>query len=268
MVYVGILAHGMVLPAAECARIIPHLSASSIRQAMHWATDERRLSDACAAVLQSMHRHPIAVMWGATISSLLRYEAWKPASGSVGHGSSRAGQTPPVWDLHALCGIAGASFQLIMLNERQVGAAIEGVVRHEALETAQLAVDTHGYTDFAMTLARMLGFDLCPRLKNLKERRLHVARGTPIPGVIRPIRIATADPQLIEAQWDRLVHLAASVRSGHAGAVASLASVRPAVATRATKPEFNWPAPANGLSHRLLRQRLLPTRTATGAQPW
>jgi TnpA family transposase len=86
-----------------------------------------------------------------------------------------------------------------------------------------LAVDTHGYTDFAMMLARLLGFDLCPRLKNLKERRLHVPRGTTIPEAIKPICTTTANIQLIEAQWDRLVHLAASVHSGHASAVASLA---------------------------------------------
>jgi TnpA family transposase len=62
--------------------------------------------------------------------------------------------------------------QPIVLNERQAGAAIEGVVRQERIETAQLAVDTQGYTDFAMALAWLLGFDLCPRLKELKQRRL------------------------------------------------------------------------------------------------
>ena len=52
--------------------------------------------------------------------------------------------------------------QPLVLNEqRQAGAAIEGVVRHEEIEIAQLAVDTDGYTDFAMALAKMLGFDLC-----------------------------------------------------------------------------------------------------------
>jgi hypothetical protein len=43
MVYAGILAHGTALSAA--ARMISPLSASSIRQAMHWATDERRLGE-------------------------------------------------------------------------------------------------------------------------------------------------------------------------------------------------------------------------------
>ncbi len=38
---------------------------------------------------------------------------------------------------------------------RQAGAAIEGVVRQERIETSQLAVDTHGYTDFAMALSTL-----------------------------------------------------------------------------------------------------------------
>lgn len=52
MVYAGILAHGTSLTSAECARMIPQLSATSIRQAMRWAGDERRLSQACNAVLE------------------------------------------------------------------------------------------------------------------------------------------------------------------------------------------------------------------------
>ena len=58
MAYAGILAHGTSLTAAECARMIPQLSATSIRQAMRWAGDERRLAQACQAVLEFMQRHP------------------------------------------------------------------------------------------------------------------------------------------------------------------------------------------------------------------
>jgi hypothetical protein len=46
--------------AAETARMIPQLSASAIRQATRWAGDERRLAEACSAVLAFMHRRPIA----------------------------------------------------------------------------------------------------------------------------------------------------------------------------------------------------------------
>ena len=64
MAYAGILAHGTSLTAAECARMIPQLSATSIRQAMRWAGDERRLAQACQAVLEFMQRHAIAASWG------------------------------------------------------------------------------------------------------------------------------------------------------------------------------------------------------------
>src|SRR3984957_11806661 len=64
MVYAGILAHGTALSAAETARMIPQLSAASVRQAMKWASDERRLAQACSAVLAFMHRHPISATWG------------------------------------------------------------------------------------------------------------------------------------------------------------------------------------------------------------
>jgi TnpA family transposase len=98
----------------------------------------------------------------------------------------------------------------MVLNERQAGAAIEGVVRDEHLETAQLAVDTHGHTDVAMALARLLGFDLCPRLKALKDRHLFLPRGAVIPQRIRSICHANVDLAKILAHWDEIVHLVAS----------------------------------------------------------
>ncbi len=64
MVYAGILAHGTALSAAETARMIPQLSAPAVRQAMRWAADERRLAEACSAVLTFMQHHPSAASWG------------------------------------------------------------------------------------------------------------------------------------------------------------------------------------------------------------
>jgi TnpA family transposase len=48
----------------------------------------------------------------------------------------------------------------------------------ERVEVSQLAVDTHGYTDFAMALSRLMGFDLCPRLRELRQRHLFLPCAT------------------------------------------------------------------------------------------
>jgi TnpA family transposase len=190
---------------------------------MRWIGDERRLAEANTAVLTFLQRHPIATSWGRddlASSDMMSLETtrrvWQarldprrntPSVGIYSHVSQRWGV------LYA---------QPVVLNERQAGPAIEGAVRQESLDLSQLAVDTHGYTDFAMMLARLLGFDLCPRLKSLKERRLYLPRGWRVPDALRPICSATVDVDQMPAHWDALVNLAASVLNG-TSAVAVLA---------------------------------------------
>ena len=96
------------------------------------------------------------------------------------------------------------------------------MVRNEHIVTQQLAVDTHGYTDFAMMLARAVGFDLCPRLKELKPRHLYLPRGMKAPEEIAAVCRAHIDTQLIRTHWDSLINLGASVSTGNATAVAVL----------------------------------------------
>jgi TnpA family transposase len=145
MVYAGILAHGTSMSAAETARMMPQLSAPSVRQAMRWAGDERRLAEASAAVLGYLRRHPISATWGRSdlassdmMSLETRQRVWQARL-------DPRRQTPSVGIYsHVLAGWGIFHAQPIVLNERQVGAAIEGVLRQEQIEIVQLAVDTHG----------------------------------------------------------------------------------------------------------------------------
>lgn len=223
LIYAGILGHGTALSAAEIARMIPQLSAESIRQAMRWVGDERRLARASSAAFAFMHEHPIARTWGrADLASSDMMSLETPRRVWQARLDPRR-RTPSIGiysHVHARWGIFYA--QPIVLNERQAGAAIEGVLRQGHIETAQLAVDTHGYTDFAMALARLLGFDLCPRLRNLRQRQLFVPRGFGIPQELEAVCSATVNLASIESHWDDLVHLAASVFSGHSSSIAVL----------------------------------------------
>jgi len=224
MVYAGILAHGMALSAAETARMIPQLSPASVRQAMKWASDERRLSEACSAVLAFMHRHSISTTWGrADLASadMMSMETNKRVFLARTDPRRQTASIGIYTHVRDRWGISYA--QPILLNERQAGAAIEGVIRDERLETSLLAVDTHGYTDFAMTIAKLLGFDLCPRLKALKDRHLFLPQGSDYPDILRSICHANIDLAKIATQWEQIVHLVASVHSGHTSAIQVLA---------------------------------------------
>ncbi|TXC62162.1 Tn3 family transposase [Piscinibacter aquaticus] len=112
--------------------------------------------------------------------------------------------------------------QPIVLNERRAGVAVEGVEQHnradDQIRISLLAVDTHGVTNVAMAIAKLLGFYLCPRLRDLRERKLFVPRGWPVPESLEGVTVRRVSIKAIEHGWDDLVRLAASIRAGKVSA--------------------------------------------------
>ena len=102
-------------------------------------------------MLGYLRRHAISATWGRSdlassdmMSLETRRRVWQARL-------DPRRQTPSVGIYsHVLASWGIFNAQPIVLNERQVGAAIEGVLRQEEIEIVQLAVDTHGYTDFGM----------------------------------------------------------------------------------------------------------------------
>jgi len=86
----------------------------------------------------------------------------------------------------------------------------------------RVAVDTHGFTHFAMALAKLVGFDLCPRLARLKTRKLYLTRGMAAPAALQPIVAETVSRRAISRAWDGLLRLASSVREGWCPATEAL----------------------------------------------
>lgn len=224
LVYAAVLAHGTSLNAADIARMIPELQASAIRSMMKRIADERKLREASDAVLQFMHRHPIAEHWGRgdlASSDMMSLETartiWQARAdprrrtASIGIYSHKKDGWGIIHD------------QPILLKERQAGAAIEGAVRQSATEdVGQLAVDTHGYTDFAMGVAKCLHFDLCPVLQHMRDRLLHVPLGHMVPGEVVQATVGDIDIAKIEAIYDEFVRVVASIHSGRCTAVQAL----------------------------------------------
>lgn len=224
MVYAGVLAHGTSLSSAELSRMMPEVSSDAIRQMMNRLADERKLRVAADAVLRFMHEHPIAAHWGRAdlaSSDMMSLETARTVWQARADPRRRTASIGMYTHVRDRWGIFYD--QPIVLNGRQAGVAIEGVVRQTATQdVAQLAVDTHGYTDFAMGLARALGFDLCPRLAHLRDRRLHVPRSQRVPKELSTITDRDIRTDLIAEVWDKFVRIAASVRSGKCTAVEAL----------------------------------------------
>ncbi|MBS0454250.1 MAG: Tn3 family transposase [Proteobacteria bacterium] len=227
--YGALLAHGTDLDAKGVASMIPGLEHAQISVAMRALEASGRLRRANQSVAEFQSRIPIAALWGdgdKASADMMSLDAsrhlWNArvdprrrtyAAGIYTHVRDRWGI---VYD------------QPIVLNERQAGAAIEGVEQHnqerteERIRLSLLAVDTHGYTNVAMAVAKLLGFDLCPRLRDLAERKLYLPRVFTEPEGLEAVSVRCVSLTTIERGWDELLRLAASIRSGRVSASLAL----------------------------------------------
>jgi TnpA family transposase len=221
--YCALLALGSSLSAAELARMVDGVSADSIGWFMRKLQEEGRLRDASERVVDYLRSHKIAAQWGEGLfasSDMMSLEAtrhlWnarldpRRRTYAVGSYTHVLDQWPIIYD------------QPIVLNRRQAGAAIEGAMRQRHVELEKLAVDTHGFTHFAMTLAKLLGFDLCPQLADLGDRKLFVPRGIEVPTALVPITERVPLGRTAREGWHPLVRIAASINGGWCAATTAL----------------------------------------------
>ena len=220
--YCAVMALGMGLDASDLQRMVSGFRVEQIRRQMQELEATDRLRQANTAVLQFMRRHPIVQQWGVeglASSDMMSLDASKElwtARVDPRRRTHAVGTYTHVLDQYGI-----VYDQPIVLNKRQAGAAIEGAIRQDLVTLERVAVDTHGYTDFAMLMAKLLGFDLCPRLASLDERKLFVPRSVPIPENLRSVAVPLSI-RSIAAGWDGLIRVAASIQGGWCSAVLAL----------------------------------------------
>ena len=217
--YVALLALGSDMSVAALDRMVPGLDAEMVGVIVRRLESGARLRLANDAVIGFMRRHGVTTLWGRGLdasSDMMSLDAtrflWNarldprrkgPAIGTYPHVLD---QWPIFYD------------QPIVLGKRQAGAAIEGALRQTVVERLErVAVDTHGFTYFAMAIGKFCGFDLCPRLAGLRGRKLYLPRGYRgvIPDILKPViaqeMISTA---VIARGWDGFARLSASIKDG------------------------------------------------------
>jgi TnpA family transposase len=213
--YGGLLAQGTELTVAEVALMMPEVPESAIHTTLPLFEESRVLRQANANVVEFLRRHPVVRHWGEgttasadAMSVDVSRHLWNarvdPRRRTYGIGlyTHLLDQWGIIYD------------QPVVLNERQAGVAIEGVVGQTSTLLQRLAVDTHGYTHLGMAVSKLVGFDLCPRLKNLRERRLYVPREMTVPDELLLIVDRSLSLETVEAGWDQFVRLVASIEGG------------------------------------------------------
>ena len=218
-VYAALLTAGTDLDSRGTATMIRGVRESTVRRYMRLFEAEPALRAANDALVHFARSHTIVNHWGtgyAASSDLMSLDASKHLYNA---------RVDPKRRVHGI-GI----YQTILdqwgipydaplpLLQRQAGAAIEGVVRQNIGPIQWLAVDTHGFTYVAAALAKIIGFDLCPRQHDMREQWIHVPRGWPKVPALEPVLRRDIDLALIASELDNMFRVAASIKEGYTSA--------------------------------------------------
>ena len=217
--YVALLALGSDLTAADLDRMVAGVDPDTLAAMIQRLGGGGRFRAANDAVVGFMRRHAVASLWGRGLQAsadMMSLDAtrylWNARLDPRRKGPA-IGTYPHVLDQWSIF-----YDQPIVLGKRQAGAAIEGALRQTAVEKLErVAVDTHGFTHFALAVGKFCGFDLCPRLAGIRSRKLYLPReyrGT-VPDVLKPVvSQETISRKAIARGWDGFARLSASIKDG------------------------------------------------------
>jgi TnpA family transposase len=215
ILYAALIALGSDLTAADMARMTLNIEADAVGEMMRRIEANGRLPAANRLVLDHFRTLPVTRLWGGgrqASADMMSLDATRRLW-TARHDPRR--RTPAVGTYtHVLDQWVILHNQAVVLNRRQAGAAIEGALRHEAVDLHRVAVDTHGHTHFGMALANLVGFDLAPRLAGMNKRKLYLPRGLDVPASLQPVVSETVSTNAITQGWDPLLRIAASTKNG------------------------------------------------------
>ena len=226
--YVALLGLGSDLTAAALDRMVTGVEPGTLAAMTQRLAGEGRFRGANDAVVDFMRRHVVANLWGRGLhasADMMSLDAtrylWNARLDPRRKGPA-IGTYPHVLDQWSIF-----YDQPIVLGRRQAGAAIEGALRQTAVEKLErVAVDTHGFTHFAMATGKFCGLDLCPRLAGIRSRKLYLPRfyrGT-VPAALKSVvSQETISPKAIARGWDSFARLCASIKQGWYPATDALA---------------------------------------------
>lgn len=104
--------------------------------------------------------------------------------------------------------------RVIPCRLREATFVLDGLMEHDTeLDPQVCFTDTHGYTEVVMAAAHLLGFELAPRIRDVKDQTLYRFTRDCKFESLEPLITGTIRPHLIRQSWDQVVRVIASIHS-------------------------------------------------------
>ena len=213
----GVLADATNLGAKRMAAASKGVSSQEIawKRIFHTRPETYKLAQAC--ITNRHAQHPHAALWGdgSTASSDGQFFQASDRAGKRGDINLHYGSEPGSKFYSHLSDQYGYfSILPISATESEAPYVLDGLFDHETERDIQEHfTDTGGASDHVFGLFALTGRRFAPRLRNLKDRKLHTfEKPDAYPALQEHIGVPI-NTSLIMEYWDDLLHLAASIQT-------------------------------------------------------
>ena len=192
---------------------------ASLRQLAHlhdWHISEAAYGEALGRLIDAHRAMPLAALWGdGTTSSSDGQQFHAGGRGAaIGDINARSGNEPGVaFYTHVSDRYDPFASRVIAATAGEAPYVLDGLLYHQTgLTIEEHYTDTGGASDHVFGLMPFFGYRFAPRLRDIKERRLHLLPGQESGPLLAGM---TAEPIAlghVAAHWDELLRFATQSR--------------------------------------------------------
>lgn len=184
-----------------------------------WHLREDTYRRALAILVDAQQRQPLAALFGTGDVSSSDGQAFLTAGRGEALGAHNArhghGRDPSALFYTHVSSRHAPYHTASIPPSGEAAYVIDGLLYHEAdLSIAVHHTDGGGVSDHTFALAHLLGFRFVPRIPNVADRKLYAFSPAATWPTLAPFIGGRIDEALIVAQWDDVLRLATSVRTG------------------------------------------------------
>ena len=217
-VLAAILADGTNLGLERMANASEGVSYAQLAWTHNWYLSPENYQAALAMIISAHHELPFARHWGAGTSSSSDGQFFRSGRSRSGAADVNAKYgTEPGVKIYSHLSDHFASFgsRIMSATAGEAPYVLDGLVLGAGnLPLHEHYTDTGGATDHVFALCHLLGFRFAPRLRDIGDRKLgSVAAPSTYKG-IENLMGRTIKTAAIEADWDDIVRIVASIKDG------------------------------------------------------
>jgi TnpA family transposase len=223
-----VLADGINLGLTRMSETCRGASLRQLTLVHDWHVSEAAYAEALARLIDAHRALPLSRIWGdgtKASSDGQHFFAGGPGE-AIADVNARHGHEPGVsFYTHVSDQYGPFHTKVIAAAAGEAPHVLDGLLYHQSgLAIEEHATDTGGASDHVFGLMPFFGYRFAPRLRDLKERRLHLLPGMSVDTLLAPL-VDSGAPINIEhvaQHWDELLRIATSIRSGTVTASAML----------------------------------------------